>query len=115
MSYQTTYYYDSRAAARQFARQAAGIAGSATLTETEGYWGQDGFSLTIEEGATVVVLHVGGVVSGSLNALAKQAASDYGEPEVRRVTVEVLNAEELQAHNYNEKAAEEQQAVRERR
>ena len=99
MNYQTTYYYGSRAAARQFARQAAGIAGGATLTETEGYW--EGLA---EEGATVVVLHVGGIVSGSLNALARQAASDFGEESVLRVTVETLNAELLQAHDYMEDA-----------
>lgn len=98
MNYQTTYYYGSRDAARQLARQAAEIAGGSTYTETEGYW-----QGLVEDGATVVVLHDGGIVSSSLNALARQAASDFGEEAVLRVTVATLNAVELTAHNYEDR------------
>ena len=99
MNYQTTYYYGNRAAARVFAKQAALTAGGSTLVETEGYWLNH--DLHTDEGATVTVLHKGGTVSGSLNGLARQAASDFGEERVLRVTVQTLNAEQLDAHDYS--------------
>ena len=95
MNYSTTYYYGNRAAARRFAHWAAPVAGGATLTETEGYWVNGG--LQVDESATVVVIHHGGIQSGKLNALARQAASDFGEERVLRVSVEVLNAAQLSA------------------
>ncbi len=94
MQYSTSYYFGNRAAARRFARWASPVAGSATLTETEGYWENGGTN--VDEAATVVVIHNGGIQSSKLNALAQQAASDFGEERVLRVTVQTLNAEQRQ-------------------
>ena len=99
MNYSTTYYYGNRHAARQFARDAASVIGKATYAETEDCWVNT--DLHVDEGATVTVLHPGGPIPGALNFLAKQAASDFGEERVLRVTVEILNAEQLEAHDYD--------------
>ena len=105
--YSTTYYFGSRPAARRFAKWASPVAGGATLTETEGYWTDQGNperngGVNVDEAATVVVIHDGGIQSGKLNALAQQAASDFGEERVLRVSVQVLNATQLPGFNYDD-------------
>lgn len=105
MTFQTTYYFGNQFAARQFARQATEISGGATLTETEGYWRiQDGSydgSIHIDEGASVMTLHNGGIVGTKLIALARQAAADFGEAEVLEVTLEPIQARMIETKDYS--------------
>lgn len=101
MTFQTTYYFGNQAAARQLARQAADITNSAILTETENYWLDDDGTMVLNEGASMMVLHNGGVKGTMLVALARQAAADFGEPEVLEVTLEPIQARMIEAKDYN--------------
>ena len=100
MDYSSTYYFGSRAAGRQFARWVVPVAGGATLIEPEGYWTNFGVTHT-DEGAAVTVVHTKG--SGTkIDFLARQSADDFGEEKVLRVTVELLDSVQLDAHDYGE-------------
>ena len=103
MTYSTTYYFENRSAARQFAKS---VPGGAILTDSEGYSGPGRApgAYVSGEAAQVLVFHGGGPDGNRMNKLAQQAAADFGEPTVLRVTVQNLTWRLLQAKDYEEEA-----------
>ncbi len=97
MMYESTFRFGSKQAAQQFAGDASGFSGGATLTETEGYWVNGG--LTVESGAQVAIVHHGGGRSAAMFRLARQAAHDFGESRVLHTIHEVASGM-LDAHDY---------------
>jgi hypothetical protein len=88
--YKTTFYWGDRQGAYAHAAVAAKLTGGATVAETYGYWiDPNTGEVDAEDGATVTVIHDGGIVSVEINKHARLIAERRGESAVLRETVEV--------------------------